>query len=67
MAFSSYFWTRAVYCTRFTIMQKVIQNPQFVIPITRYTEMPLLYELYGESLFRHFIQFTGSEEQVETF
>ena len=49
---------RPVYRTRYTIIRKIIRNPQFVIQITCYTKMPLLYELYGESLFSHFASIT---------
>ena len=45
---------QSVYCTRYTIRRKTIRNPQFFIRITCYTKMPLLYELYGESLFSLF-------------
>ena len=45
---------QSVYCTRYTIIRKIIRNPQFVIRITCYTKKPLLYELYGESLFSLF-------------
>ena len=44
----------SVYCTRYTIIRKIIRNQQFVIRITCYTKMPLLYELYGESFFSLF-------------
>ena len=45
------FSLQSVYCTRYTIIQKIIQNLQLVIRITCYTKMPLLYELCGESFF----------------